>query len=135
MNNTKDKKEKIITNLQLFNYKYIENKNQLRVKLDFNLDVIIHFRANKIEISNGLMPWNFLSGVIKTSLKKNLKAIHIGSLVVFLSIHIFELLSVELYLFTLAGILIFYFVMMITFIFFLVKYEFFKNRLMGWVSE
>ena len=81
------------------------------------------------------MPWNFLSGVIKTSLKKNLKAIHIGSLVVFLSIHIFELLSVELYLFTLAGILIFYFVMMITFIFFLVKYEFFKNRLMGWVSE
>lgn len=135
MKNKLNKKEKVLNNLIIFNYRFIEKDNVIIVNLDFKINVIITFKNNIVIIKNELLPYNLLSGVFKTSIYKFLITTNILSLLLIFSIYIFELFGTELYLFTLAVIIISYFMLAITSIFFIIKYEFFKYQIMSWMND
>ncbi|MDG1194756.1 MAG: hypothetical protein P8N27_04525, partial [Polaribacter sp.] len=61
-----EKNEKL---LKQFNYKFIRKRNKLIIKMGFSQTMTIDFtNSEKIVISNKLVGWNFLSGIIEMSL-------------------------------------------------------------------
>lgn len=59
--------------LQQFDYNYLKKEQQLIVILEFSQRVYIDFsNPKKLEISDKLMGWNFLTGMIQMSIKKAL---------------------------------------------------------------
>jgi len=76
-------KEKLLTFLKKFGYKYSEKNKSVIVSLDFAQKVIINFEDNeKIKISDKLTGWNFLTGLIEMSLKNAMVYNFIGGIIV-----------------------------------------------------
>jgi len=66
-------KEKVLNFLDKYNYSYSEENNSIIVKLELAQQVKIEFdEPNKIIIKDKLIGWNFLTGMIKMSLKNAL---------------------------------------------------------------
>ena len=63
--------DSIKRNLSKYNYKYKEYDNKIEVSVKYSLKITIAFNNNdKIIIRNTLVPWNFLTGIIKMSVNK-----------------------------------------------------------------
>ena len=62
-------KDIIKSNLDRFDYFYIEKCEKLTVKLDYSLYMIVDFSdPNKIKIKDRLTSWNFLTGIFNMSI-------------------------------------------------------------------
>ncbi|TCN60558.1 hypothetical protein D0809_01535 [Flavobacterium circumlabens] len=62
--------DEIIIFLEKYNYKYTVKQNLITVNLEFSQNVIIDLSSpGKLKISDQLVSWNFLTGVITMSLK------------------------------------------------------------------
>lgn len=67
------KSDEIIKFLEKYNYRYTLKQDLITVHLEFSQNVIIDLsRPEKVLISDQLVGWNFLTGVIKMSLKNAL---------------------------------------------------------------
>lgn len=63
-------KEKIKTSLEKYNFSNIEKNSEIIIKLDFSHQINVNFyEKNKIIITDKLVSWNFLTGMIEMSLK------------------------------------------------------------------
>ena len=63
-------REKIINFLEKFDYRYSVKNQIIEVKLDFSQKVMIDLsETTKIKISDELVGWNFLTGLLVMSLK------------------------------------------------------------------
>ena len=83
-------KEKILKNLNKYDYQVVENTNRLIIKLDFSHQISIDFMSNgKIIIKDKLVHWNFLTGGISMSLKNAMIYNFIG-IVIFTGLSTFK---------------------------------------------
>ncbi len=83
-------KEKILKNLNKYDYQFVENTNRLIIKLDFSHQISIDFMSNgKIIIKDKLVHWNFLTGGISMSLKNAMIYNFIG-IVIFTGLSTFK---------------------------------------------
>ena len=117
--------------LNKFDYKFEKKNNQIIVKLDLAQRIIIDFsNPEKIKITDKLVGWNFLTGLIKMSIKNATIYNFIGALVLTIMFAYFDLES--------DGInLIFFFLGFIVWVilwttFYLIKAENIKRTLMSW---
>jgi hypothetical protein len=63
--------DSIKRNLSKYDYKYKEYDDRIEVNIKYSLNVIIEFdNKGKIIVKNTLVPWNFLTGIIKMSATK-----------------------------------------------------------------
>ena len=123
-----DKTEQL---LNKFDYKFEKKNNQIIVKLDLAQRIIIDFsNPEKIKITDRLVGWNFLTGLIEMSIKNATIYNFIGALVLTI---MFVYLDLEY-----DGInLIFFFLAFILWVilwttFYLIKAENIKRTLMSW---
>ena len=123
-----DKTEQL---LNKFDYKFEKKNNQIIVKLDLAQRIIIDFsNPEKIKITDRLVGWNFLTGLIEMSIKNATIYNFIGALVLTI---MFVYLDLEY-----DGInLIFFFLTFILWVilwttFYLIKAENIKRTLMSW---
>lgn len=63
-------KEKTLEFFKRYNYKFFEEENKIVVKLDFSQRVYLDFSEDdKLKITDRLIGWNFLTGLLNMSLK------------------------------------------------------------------
>ena len=117
--------------LNKFDYKFEKKNDQIIVKLDLAQRIIIDFsNPEKIKITERLVGWNFLTGLIEMSIKNATIYNFIGALVLTI---MFVYLDIES-----DGInLIFFFLTFILWAilwttFYLIKAENIKRTLMSW---
>lgn len=75
-------KENLVNNLIKFNYRFVENENEIVINSKSKLNVLVNFKDDKIKISSELIGWNFLTGSIKMKLENAIKYSLIGSFIV-----------------------------------------------------
>ena len=76
--------EKTELSLNKFDYKFEKINNKIIVKLDFAQRIIIDFSdPEKIKITDRLVGWNFLTGLIEMSLKNATLYNFIGAIIMF----------------------------------------------------
>ena len=64
-------KDKIISALDKYDYKYITQNEVIIVKLDYAQQIIIELKNDdKVIIKDKLVAWNFLTGSIQMNMKK-----------------------------------------------------------------
>jgi len=117
--------------LNKFDYKFEKKNNKIIVKLDFAQRIIIDFSdQKKIKITDRLVGWNFLTGLIEMSIKNATLYNFIGALIMtFLFVYLdLEYSGLNLVFFFLAFII---WVLLWT-IFYLVKSENLKRILTSW---
>tara|TARA_Y100000034_G_scaffold21219_1_gene24415 strand:- start:1195 stop:1509 length:315 start_codon:yes stop_codon:yes gene_type:complete len=74
--------EKTELSLNKFDYKFEKINNKIIVKLDFAQRIIIDFSdPEKIKITDRLVGWNFLTGLIEMSLKNATLYNFIGAII------------------------------------------------------
>ena len=123
-----DKTEQL---LNKFDYKFEKKNNQIIVKLDLAQRIIIDFsNPEKIKITDRLVGWNFLTGLIEISIKNATIYNFIGALVLTIMFVNLDLESDEINL-------IFFFLTFILWVilwttFYLIKAENIKRTLMSW---
>ena len=117
--------------LNKFGYKFEKKNDQIIVKLDLAQRIIIDFsNPEKIKITDRLVGWNFLTGLIEMSIKNATIYNFIGALVLTIMFVYLDLES--------DGInLIFFFLTFILWVilwttFYLIKAENIKRTLMSW---
>ncbi len=117
--------------LNKFDYKFSRKNNKLIIKMGLSQRMMIDFsNPEKIVISDYLVNWNFLTGIIEMSIKNAVLYNFIGVLfVTFLFIYL-DLESVKINLMFLYLWLIFW-VLLWTFFYF-IKSENLKQVLMRW---
>ena len=117
--------------LNKFDYKFSRKNNKLIIKMGLSQRMMIDFsKPEKIVISDYLVNWNFLTGIIEMSIKNAVLYNFIGVLfVTFLFIYL-DLESVKINLMFLYLWLIFW-VLLWTFFYF-IKSENLKQVLMRW---
>lgn len=124
-------KETIQSNLERFGYDYIDHGQILAVRLGFSLHVNIDLSdPNKIELIERLKSWNFLTGIIETSIKGAILYNTIGSVVValifiFLSGYTDPTILIIVFLALMGNILLWT-------LFYLTKAESFKQQVITW---
>jgi hypothetical protein len=117
--------------LNKFDYKFEKKNNKIIVKSDFAQRIIIDFSdPEKVKITDKLVGWNFLTGLIEMSIKNATIYNFIGALVLTIMFVYLDLES--------DGInLIFFFLTFILWVilwimFYLIKAENIKRTLMSW---
>jgi len=112
--------------LKKFDYKFRRKNNQLIIKMAFSQRVIIDFSdPEKIVISDKLVSWNFLTGILEMSIKN---AILYNFICMILMTMLFFKLDIELvkiYLWLIFWVLLWS-------LFYLVRSENLKQVLMRW---
>jgi len=132
-------KENLINKLIKYQLKFWESDEVINIKLGSRQEVLVAFyQDNKISITDKLISWNPLSGIMRLSLKKA---------VVFQSVSIFLLWLLLLIIFSILkfGVEYFEFVTMVLVgswgfailwsTYYLIKLESFKITLMKWLDE
>ena len=122
--------------LDKFNYQYEQRGTMLIIKLEFAQRIYINFPSSgKIEISDELTGWNFLTGLIEMSLKSAIVYNFIASLIFAIFIVGIKLYNpiFESSTFTIIYLL-FIFWILIWFFFYLIKSENLKKLLIEWNS-
>ena len=117
--------------LKKFDYKFEKKNDKLIIKSDFAQRIIIDFsEPEKIKISDRLVGWNFLTGLIEMSIKNATLYNFIGAIIMtFLFVCLdLEYGGLNLVFFFLAFII---WVLLWT-IFYLVKAENIKRTLISW---
>ena len=75
-------KENILLFLNKYNYNYSEKKDFIFIQLDFAQQIKIDFsQPDKIIITDKLVSWNFLTGIIEMSLKNALIYNFVGTII------------------------------------------------------
>ena len=75
-------KEIILLFLNKYNYNYLEKKDFIFIQLDFAQQIKIDFsQPDKIIITEKLVSWNFLTGIIEMSLKNALIYNFVGTII------------------------------------------------------
>lgn len=123
-----EKTEKL---LNKFDYKFEKKDSTITIKLDFAQRIIVDFsNPEKIKITDRLVGWNFLTGLIEMSIKNATLYNFIGAIVMtFLFVYLdLEYGGLNLVLFFLGFII---WVLLWT-IFYLVKSENVKQNLIRW---
>ena len=123
-----EKTEKL---LNKFDYKFEKKDSTITIKLDFAQRIIVDFsNPEKIKITDRLVGWNFLTGLIEMSIKNATLYNFIGAIVMtFLFVYLdLEYGGLNLALFFLGFII---WVLLWT-IFYLVKSENVKQNLIRW---
>lgn len=127
-------KDKIKNALDKYDYNYIEQGDQIKVKLDFSHQIIIDLtNPNKVIIKDKLTGWNFLTGMIEMSLKNAMIYNFVGTIVFGFICLYGNLQSTKINLVSLFMIFITW-VIMFT-LFYLVKSENFKRQIINWTKE
>ena len=129
-------KQKIINNLEKFNYKYYTSKNSINIQLTRSLLVSIKIKDNKILIANEFHKWNILNGFLKLSLKQTFSYYSILSILVIFFIYINWLflkitLKIDFYALIIVTLLYAFFV----FIYYYIKYINFKQLIEVWLND
>ena len=63
-------RDKILTALEKYDYKYVDKSEIIIVKLDYAQQIIIDLtNQDKVIIADKLVGWNFLTGAIQMSIK------------------------------------------------------------------
>jgi len=117
--------------LNKFDYKFEKKNDQIIVKLDLAQRIIIDFsNPEKIKITDRLVGWNFLTGLIEMSIKNATIYNFIGALVLTIMFVYLDLESdgINLIFFFLTFIL--WTILWTTF--YLIKAENIKRTLMSW---
>ncbi|MCG2432143.1 hypothetical protein [Aequorivita xiaoshiensis] len=117
--------------LNKFDYKFEKKNDQIIVKLDLAQRIIIDFsNPEKIKITDRLVGWNFLTGLIEMSIKNATIYNFIGALVLTIMFVYLDLESdgINLIFFFLTFIL--WAILWTTF--YLIKAENIKRTLMSW---
>lgn len=117
--------------LNKFDYEFEKKNNKIIVKLDFAQRIIIDFSdPEKVKITDRLIGWNFLTGLIEMSIKNATLYNFIGAIIMtFLFVYLdLEYGGLNLVFFFLAFII---WVLLWT-IFYLVKAENLKRILTSW---
>ena len=123
-----DKTEEL---LKRFDYKYQKKNNEIIIKLAFSQRIIIDFSdAEKVKITDKLVGWNFLTGLIEMNIKNATLYNFIGATIMtFLFLYIdLESDGINLLYFFLLFII---WVLLWT-IFYLVRAENTKRMLISW---
>ena len=128
-------KEEIIECLTKFGYDYTVNGNSINVKLGLSQIAIINFLENDtIKITDKLIGWNFLTGLITMSLKT---AIIYNSIIIILTTYIvfISFLKVDnatpyLFLFTMLALFMIFFL-----IYYSIKLESFRIQLSSFIKN
>ena len=127
-------KEKVIDNLERFDYSHSAHGDILKINLEYSLEVIIDFsEQDKIKIKDHLAGWNFLTGMIKMSIKSAMLYNFIGSLVatilfLYLDSQIEQINLMIIYLFVISWILSWT-------TFYVIKTESFKRQVIDWTKK
>ena len=123
-------KDNVIKFLNKYGYRYSEKHNSIFVYLEFAQQVKIEFEElNKITISDKLVGWNFLTGIIEMSLKNALIYNFVGTIVLgFMSMYSEmqenSLNFIPLFLIFITWVILFS-------VFYIVKLEGFKNQIIN----
>lgn len=123
-------REKIINFLEKFDYRYSVKNQVIEVKLDFSQKVMIDLsETTKIKISEELVGWNFLTGLLVMSLKN---AIIYNFIISIVSAFVFFYLQS---LISSINFIPFYFVFILWLLmsiqYYVIKLENFKSRIMN----
>lgn len=123
-------REKIINFLEKFDYRYSVKNQVIEVKLDFSQKVMIDLsETTKIKISDKLVGWNFLTGLLVMSLKN---AIIYNFIISIVSAFVFFYLQS---LISSINFIPFYFVFILWLLmsiqYYVIKLENFKSRIMN----
>lgn len=123
-------REKIINFLEKFDYRYSVKDQIVEVKLDFSQKVMIDLsETTKIKISDKLVGWNFLTGLLVMSLKN---AIIYNFIISIISSFVFFYLQS---LISFINFIPFYFVFILWLLmsiqYYVIKLENFKSRIMN----
>lgn len=123
-------REKIINFLEKFDYRYSVKNQVIEVKLDFSQKVMIDLsETTKIKISDKLVGWNFLTGLLVMSLKN---AIIYNFIISIISSFVFFYLQS---LISSINFIPFYFVFILWLLmsiqYYVIKLENFKSRIMN----
>lgn len=127
-------KEALKKNLERLSYNYTDHGEYLTVRLPFALQLIIDWSdPNKIQLKEQLTSWNFLTGIISTSLKGALLYNFIGFLVIallfiWLSGYINPTILLIILLVFIGWILLWG-------IFYVTKAESLKQQIINWIKE
>lgn len=117
--------------LKKFDYKFERKSKKIIVKSDFAQRIIIDFSdPEKVKISDRLVGWNFLTGLIEMSIKNAILYNFIGALVMtFLFVYLdLEYGGLNLVFFFLASIIW----VLLWSIFYLIKAENIKRNIIRW---
>lgn len=117
--------------LNKFDYKFQRKNSELIVKLDYSQRIFIDFSdPNKIKITDKLVGWNFLTGLIEMSIKNAMLYNFIGAILMTFLFVYFDLEH--------GGMILVFFYLTYVFwvllwtLFYLVKAETIKRTLMRW---
>jgi hypothetical protein len=114
----------------------LEGKHSIRVKLDLQLHVIIEVKDEKVNFNTVLEPWNPLSGIMRTSLKRFIKSLFFWSLaIVILYFAIASMIfDVNVLLYNVAILIAAYGYTIIVSLYYFITYESFKTNVMLWLK-
>ena len=127
-------KVKVLKFLDKYNYNYSEKNNTIVVNLELSQQVKIEFNEpNKIVMTDKLVGWNFLTGLVSMSLKNALVYNFIGTL-------IFGFFCLSIEKINNGANLMVLFLVFITWIvlftgFYIIKLENFKSQIISWTKE
>jgi ABC-type multidrug transport system fused ATPase/permease subunit len=127
-------KAKVLKFLDKYNYNYSEKNNSIVVNLDFAQQVKIEFNEpNKIVMTDKLVGWNFLTGMISMSFKNALIYNFVGTII----FGIFCLYTEKMKNGTnfIALFLVFITWIVLFAGFYLIKLENFKSQIISWTKE
>jgi uncharacterized membrane protein YeaQ/YmgE (transglycosylase-associated protein family) len=123
-----DKIEKL---LNKFDYKYERKNSKLIIKLDFAQRVIIDFAdPEKIKITDRLVGWNFLTGLIEMSTKNAILYNFVGAIIITILFTYLDIKYKEMNL--VFFFLAFIFWVLLWTIFYLIKAANIKRDLISW---
>ncbi len=117
--------------LNKFGYKYVKTNSKITIILDYSLRVIIDFsNPEKIIITDQLVGWNFLTGILEMSLKRAFLYNFIGIIIATFLFLFLDLSSkgMNLYYFYLVAI----FMVVFWSIFYIQKSENMKQNIIRW---
>jgi len=115
--------------LKKFDYNYKRHDNVLIVEMDFSQKVLVDFsNPENIIMTNKLIGWNFLTGIIPSSIKNAILLNLIGG--VFLSV-IISLYDSKAGIFFFLGLL---FWVLVWFTFYHSKFDKLKQFLIKWIN-
>lgn len=122
-----EKTEKL---LHKFDYRFEKKDSTITIKLDFAQRIIVDFSTEKIKITDRLVGWNFLTGLIEMSIKNATLYNFIAAIVMtFLFVYLdLEYGGMNLVFFFLGFIIW----LLLWTIFYLVKSENIKQNLIRW---
>ena len=127
-------KEKVIYYLNKFDYRHYVLNDTIEVMIESGHQVIINFEDHdKIKVKDKLIPWNYVTGNIKMTLKGSILYNSIGMFILGLicfSSSDKENASLLILLFMLCATIIILFT-----IHYIIKLENFKNQLTIWIKE